>query len=322
MPASTTSIIPVAPTPTTYNPVVIENLVGATTNDYSVRVETGNSPGGIYNATRTINRTWFITPATNIVSTTVNLYFQYAGADANASCLPAANMELGHFIPGAPGSWSIDPAGSVLPVFSGGVYNVGPYAPNTLGSSFVLGNVGAILAFEKAISLNAQKQNNKTHLSWTISNTTDIKQTVLERSNDAKNFTALALLNAGVNYFDDEKLLAGINYYRIKITNQNGKVSYSPIVAVLNKESGFEIVNLMPNIITSNAILNVTAAQKTKMTVVITDITGRQVQKVKYDLIAGSNQCTLDFTRINAGSYLVTGYTADGVSSTIRCIKE
>jgi len=132
----------------------------------------------------------------------------------------------------------------------------------------------------------------------------------------------LPIADVTVNSFDDDKLLPGFNYYRLKVTNLNGKISYSAIVAVLNKETGFDIVNLMPNVVNSNAILNVTAAQKTKMDVVITDITGRQVQKIAYNLIAGSNQFTLNLGNLSAGTYQINGYTADGVSKTIRFVKQ
>jgi len=321
MPAASSLLFPVASSSTTYNPVTIASQAGAISNDYSIRVETGNNPTGIYNTTRTINRTWYITPATNITSGTVNLSFQYAAADANGACIPTNPMELGHFIPGAPGSWNIDPAGNVTPT-GPDPYTVGPYAPGSLGSSFVLGNVGAILAFDKLIDLSAQKQLNKSHLIWTISNTINIKSTEVQRSADGRNFITLASVGIAVNTFDDDKLLPGINYYRIKITDLNGKVTYSTMAVVLNKETGFDIVGLMPTLVTNKAILNVTAAQKTKMDVLITDVSGRQVQKITYNLIAGSNQFTVNLANLGTGTYQITGYTIDGVSRTIRFVKQ
>lgn len=320
MPAASSVIFPVAPTTTTYNPVTIAPQAGAIANDYSVRVETGNSPGGIYNVTRTVNRTWYITPTTNITSNSVNLSFQYAAADVNASCIATALMELGHFIPGAPGAWNIDPSGSVLPT-GANPYVAGPYAPGSLGSSFVLGNVGAILAFEKTIALTAQKLNNTAHLNWSINNTDGVKQITLERSADGRNFDQLAVISTG-NSFDDTQLMGGLNYYRIKVINNNGKVSYSTMVAVLNKDAGFEIVGLMPNVVTNNATLQVTAAQKTKMNVLITDAAGRQVQKMVYNVVAGSNQFTINLSGLGSGMYQIAGYTADGVSKMIRFIKQ
>jgi hypothetical protein len=55
---------------------------------------------------------------------------------------------------------------------------------------------------------------------------------------------------------------------------------------------------------------------------VITDMSGRQVQKIAYNLIAGSNQFTVNFANLSAGTYQMKGYTMDGVSRTIRFVKQ
>ncbi|MGC4102781.1 hypothetical protein [Ferruginibacter sp.] len=320
MPANASKLFPVAPSSSTYNALNILTQASAVTNDYSVRVETGNNPAGIYNSTRTINRTWYIGSTSSITSGTVELTFQYAGTDANASCLPAANMELGHFIPGAPGAWSIDPLGSVTP---SGSYSAGPFTPATLGgSSFVIGNVGSILAFGKTIDLTAQIQNNKANLEWIIDNTADIKTLEVERAADGRNFIKLAEVNTAVRQYQDAALLAGLNYYRVKLTDRNGKVTYSAIAAVLNKESGFDIVGLYPAVVNSNAVVNVTAAQKTKLSVLVTDMSGRQVQKILYNLVAGSNQFTVNLAGLSAGTYQLTGYIEEGISKTVRFVKQ
>ena len=120
----------------------------------------------------------------------------------------------------------------------------------------------------------------------------------------------------------DASPLQGSNYYCLKMTDANGKVTYSTVIVLLNATTGFDIVGILPNLIKSNAILNVTAAQKIKMDVVITDMAGRQVQKIAYNLIAGSNQFTINLANLMAGTYQITGYTAEGKSKTIRFTKE
>jgi len=177
--------------------------------------------------------------------------------------------------------------------------------------------------------LNGVKQGSANYLNWkvTCTNNPSVKM-VLERSVDTKNFseinsiTASALSCQQPFEYTDNYPAKGLNYYRLKMIDANGKTTYSSIIAILNKESGFEMVNLMPNIVTTNAILNVTAAQKTKMDVLITDVTGRQVQKIAYNLIAGSNQFTIDLSKLGTGMYQITGYTADGVSKAIRFVKQ
>jgi hypothetical protein len=229
-------------------------------------------------------------------------------------------MELGHFIPGLPGAWNIDPTGNLLPSGTG-PFVAGPYAPNSLGSSFVLGNVGAILAFNNAVNLEATKESNKTHLTWTISNTTEMKLIELERSADGSNFTRLADITLGIQSFDDEKLLPGLNYYRIKTIYLNGAISYSAKVAVLNKESGFHLVSLAPNVVDGNAVLNIAAAKRGKVEVLVTDMAGKLVQKNIFNLFAGSNQLALNFSGFSSGMYVIRVLSAEGTSQMLQFIK-
>ena len=315
-------LFPIAISTTTYNPVALGTLAGAITNDYTIRVEAGNNPAGIYNNTRTIDRTWYISSASNIVSGSVTLGFRYTAAEANAFCIPTDNMELGHFIPGSPGTWNLDPGGSVLPA-GANPYTVGTFAPASLMGSFVLGNVGSILSVQTFVDIIAKKRNSSADISWLVStDKRDIKQIELERSANARNFVVLATFSANTNLYNDDKLLPGHNYYRIKMTDNNGKITYSGLAVVLNKENGFDIISLAPTFVNNNAILNITAAQKTKMELLITDIAGKQVQKIEYSLIAGSNRFNVNLANLGAGAYQMKGYTKDGGSATIRFVKQ
>jgi hypothetical protein len=321
MPANSSKVFPIAISSSTYNPVTLVSMVTAVGNDYTMRVEPGNNPAGIYNNTRTIDRTWYISAANNIVSGSVTLGFQYTAAEANASCNPTADMELGHFIP-LSNTWNLDPGGSVTPA-GANPYTVGTFAPASLVGSFVVGNIGSILAVQTFIDIVAKKRNNSADISWLIStDKRDIKQVQIERAANGNNFIAMATMQANTNLYTDDKLLPGHNYYRVKMTDINGKITYSALAVVLNKENGFDIIGLAPTLVNNNAILNVTAAQKTTMDMVITDITGRQVQKNTYNLIAGSNQVNLNFINLTAGTYQITGYTVDGVSKTLRFVKQ
>ena len=58
------------------------------------------------------------------------------------------------------------------------------------------------------------------------------------------------------------------------------------------------------------------------MEVVITNVEGKQVQKIVYNLIAGSNQFNMNLSNLSAGSYQITGYTSEGKSRTIRFVKQ
>jgi hypothetical protein len=100
--------VPVAPTATSYNPVIIGNGQGMT---YTVRVKDGLIADVIDNS-KAINRTWTVTTTTTPASP-VDITLQYADADANAGCIPTAAMDAGVYN-GV--TWAlISPAGGVMP---------------------------------------------------------------------------------------------------------------------------------------------------------------------------------------------------------------
>ena len=122
--------------------------------------------------------------------------------------------------------------------------------------------------------------------------------------------------------YTDNTPAGGTNYYRLKTINDDGKVTYSAVIVILNKATGFDIVSLLPNIVRSNALLNITSAQKTTLNMVITDAMGRPVQKAAYSLVAGSNQFEINVANLAAGMYRITGYTAEGTTKTIAFVKQ
>jgi hypothetical protein len=177
--------------------------------------------------------------------------------------------------------------------------------------------------------LNGIKQGNNNVLNWKVTCTNNPNATMsVERSADARNYTSITTVFADALRcqqpfdFTDNNPPAGLNYYRLKMVDANGKITYSAPIAILNKETGFDMVGLSPTLVNTKTELNVTAAQKTTMTVVITDVAGKQVQKMLYNLIAGSNKFTVNATGLSAGTYQITGYTADGKSRTIRFVKQ
>ncbi|MEI7736161.1 MAG: T9SS type A sorting domain-containing protein, partial [Ferruginibacter sp.] len=151
---------------------------------------------------------------------------------------------------------------------------------------------------------------------------------ILQRSTDNRNFTDITSITATAarcqQPFDyiDIAAASGTNYYRLKTINDDGKITYSIVIVIVNKATGFDMVSLLPNIVRSNALLNITSAQKTTLQMVITDAMGRPMQKAAYSLIAGSNQFEITVANLPAGMYRITGITAEGQTKTIAFVKQ
>ena len=178
--------------------------------------------------------------------------------------------------------------------------------------------------------LNGTKQNSNHLLNWKITcNSTASATMSLERSNDNRNYSSIYAITATAlrcqqpfDYIDNQPL-TGINYYRLKITDANGKVTYSSVISLLNADKGFDIMSIAPNpIVNGNFKLNVSAAQKMQMDIVITDMQGRLMQKQTVNMIAGFNTIPMNVTNLAAGTYQVYTNTADGRSKVLRFVKQ
>lgn len=177
--------------------------------------------------------------------------------------------------------------------------------------------------------LQGAKQNTGNLINWKVSCISNLNATmILQRSTDNRNFTDITSITATAarcqQPFDytDIAPASGTNYYRLKTINDDGKITYSIVIVIVNKATGFDIVSLLPNLVSSNALLNISSAQKTSLQIVITDAMGRPVQKTAYSLIAGSNQFEISVANLPAGMYRITGTTAEGLIKTIAFVKQ
>jgi hypothetical protein len=176
---------------------------------------------------------------------------------------------------------------------------------------------------------NGAKQNAVHALEWKINCSNEAGTGfILERSADGKHFiptdtfSATALRCQQSFSYTDYSPLPGRNYYRLVITAGNGKIIFSNTILLLNATTGFTIANMQPSVVTTTAIVNISAAQKTPMVILVTDIFGRKLQQRTYHLIAGNNPLVMNFSTLAAGVYQLTGYTDDGIVAGIRFVKQ
>jgi hypothetical protein len=210
----------------------------------------------------------------------------------------------------------------------GQTYYVRVYGYNGLRGTFNIAITGAAVPVTIEY-FKGSRQSSGNLLDWKVACYNSPTATmVLERGSDARKFDPINSITETATRclqpfsFVDASPLAGVNYYRLKTIDADGKVSYSTIVALINKDKGFEITSLMPNPVKATAILSVISAEKTIMQVVVSDLAGRQLSKQQVILIAGSNQVPLKLASLASGTYQVTGITADGTITTLRFVKE
>ena len=178
--------------------------------------------------------------------------------------------------------------------------------------------------------IHGTRTGNIHNLTWQVNCATSPRaKMTIERSANRISYSAIYNITADAVRcqqsftYADAQPLSGINYYRLKLEGADGQVSYSTVIAILNKSQGFEIVSLSPNPVTfsGSAVLNVTSAEKGKMQIIVTDAVGKRIMSQSAELAEGSTQVQLNFSRLARGTYQINVTTDNGTSKTVQFVK-
>jgi hypothetical protein len=198
------------------------------------------------------------------------------------------------------------------------------FSPFALASTSVLYN-------PLPININyftGSRQNNSHVLNWKVTCVSSPSATLeMERSTDGRNFKTIYSIFATAlrcqqpfNYTDD-KPATGINYYRLKITDAEGKITYSSMISLINAAKGNYILNIAPNPVVGGKFdLKVSAAKNELMELVITDIQGRVMQVRSVALMAGFNSIPVHVSNLPKGTYQLYGKWPDEQTKIVRFV--
>lgn len=150
--------------------------------------------------------------------------------------------------------------------------------------------------------------NNQTNLNWNTVNEVNAKSFTIEASTDRINFSTLGSVSAkniaGLNNYSFQTAApTTTTYYRLKITDKVGTVSYSSVV-VLNNASSIKL-SVFPN--PAQNVLNVSVVNAKNETALVQVVTalGKVVKQQNVQLVAGTNSISLAIDNLAKGSYTV-----------------
>jgi len=142
----------------------------------------------------------------------------------------------------------------------------------------------------------------------------------IERSQNGQQFTKIDEMKANgfasrYNFLDNQPF-NGINYYRLKLVNNDGSRAYSKIVHATVATTGFQ-VDAYPNPVSHNLNVKVKGAINGKGTVTLTDATGRLISTQDVD---ANGMVTINMQHLAQGLYMVK-YQDDVNTQTIKVDK-
>lgn len=179
----------------------------------------------------------------------------------------------------------------------------------------------------RLLQFDAQKSvNSSAQVLWAISTGSNAQLFEVLRSSDGRNFSTIGRVSAvrgKLNYsYTDAALATGTNYYRLRMTDEQGVVSYSQIVTIMNGAKGIFLTSMLPTVVQQTATLHISSSDRGTMQLVVTDMYGRALKQQQVAVIGGNQQVQLYFNDIPAGAYQITGYMNGSKAGTIRFVRQ
>lgn len=166
--------------------------------------------------------------------------------------------------------------------------NVTSNSVSAFNSNFTFGCISYTLPVS-ITSFTAQRNNGLTRLSWAVSNETNVVNYELQRSDDGVNFYSVYTqlpynTNSNSLYsYDDNRTLKGTAFYRLKVNEAGGRISYSAIVTISANNSG-RLLYVMTNPVDARIDLYADAAVKGIYNYTITNTSGQVMQAGLVDI--------------------------------------
>lgn len=268
----------------TLNPV---NIVNGSSLNWSVRVEDAvNNVVAPFNTSKAVNRTWHIVPSATVsTAPDITLYFNDAENsqlvdDAAYNGDPVRTVRVWHYNGSdwvaAGGIESLSPANGVQGVALTGQLSFSPFAISKTTAPLPV-NFGNVKAVQQSTGIR---------IDWSNLTERNVLNYSVERSADGRSFTAIGDVNARLNNgekaeysFFDATPVRGVNYYRIKSAENDGRSKFSIVVKVDISDGQTTVVVLYPNPIVKGQQLSLQATSLAKgtYTIRVVNMQGQQI---------------------------------------------
>ncbi len=165
------------------------------------------------------------------------------------------------------------------------------------------------------VNFTANLAKNDVQLKWQTAQEINAGYYTVERSLTGRDYSVVGRINAAGNstiaqtykLTDYGAALPGNGtlYYRLKITDKNGYITYSKVIAV-NIAGGISGMLVYPNPARNTATVMFSASIASKFVVELTDFSGKIIKRIEGLSAVGTNNVTVDLRGYPQGTYLIT----------------
>ena len=313
---------------TKYNPITIQK---GNNYDWTVNVNDGVTADIPRTTDGAVWLTWGITPSVNPPISGADIIFQFdstlaggqIGAEFNTPPNNTPNnVQVWHR---KQGYWLA--SGTTVPVDPGPAGYVTAKALNALNfSPYGISRISLPLPIKLVNFSSIKISAGLAIINWELAACCSKDALFeLEKSTDSRNFTLATTINGSETnkfyFYNDSRLGKGISYYRLKMTDTDGSVKYSKVIAIVNEEKGFVITSIAPNPVQHTASLTISAAKQSSVDFKVYDVAGNLVKQWQSTIAAGNNVLNMDVAALTNGTYHVLASSA-GTRTVFRFIKQ
>jgi Concanavalin A-like lectin/glucanases superfamily/Secretion system C-terminal sorting domain/Fibronectin type III domain len=174
-----------------------------------------------------------------------------------------------------------------------------------LSNTITVTTLGVLPVNQLVLSVSRSSGGNL--LQWSTAAEVNTNYFELQRSDNNRDYTTITRINAAGNsnslkeyqYTDNVMAVKPVLYYRLKLTDADGKISISNIVLIKNTDGG--AVTVYPNPVVNRFVLNVTNKSLINSNAVLSDMNGHVMQIIPIRQTATE----VDMTKFAHGVYLL-----------------
>jgi trimeric autotransporter adhesin len=288
-----------------------------------------------------VPRHFQITPATNANTATGNITLFFSQADFNAyngtiasnffPTLPGDNAGIANIqivkIPDGGGSAIILPNNGADWNSVPGYFVVWNTALEIWEVTFPVVGFSEFYAKSAAtplpitlISFTGKATEKGNQLNWKTANEKAFSHFEIQRSENAKKFDSIGKVdgNKSENYQFVDNQATGVNYYRLKMIDLDGKYNYSKTISIENSIEKSIVGNFYPNPTSGKVYVDVNATEKGNWNITTYDVVGKIVNTETRILQKGTNKVALE--KLNLGVNFVK-FETEKISEIRKIIK-
>ena len=161
----------------------------------------------------------------------------------------------------------------------------------------------------KLVDFKAGQQAAAIVLNWTTAEETNTRYYSVEKSTDGSSFTELSRVNTSGNTqttrqytTSDRSPVQGMNYYRLKITDNNGNVEYSGIISIAWNTGANATITLAPQPMHDIMKVKITGSIS-KGDFKIYSLNGKEVKSFSVNAANGSSEIQITRNNLSSGVY-------------------